>query len=309
MNRRWSVVSSVFAVCGSLALSTGCGGRTAAWEETTPAKTPAATGASSSDSLQQNKDAAEAAWLERDTEAKLREAIGLWEKVVAAEPKDAASWEKLARAVYFLADGHIRFHAGASAEEEMLGAFEKSVTAAERGLLALSEPFAAKMRDGAKIEEAAKSLDKSGVPLLYWRSSSLGKWATAKGFATLLSHKDEIKEIMQICLDKDPEYFYRGPNRYFGVFYARAPSFAGGDLVKARQSFEHSLAAHPSYLGTRTLMAEELAVKTQDRALFDAQLDAVLKADANAIAEIAPENRVEQHKAKLLKQRSSELFE
>ncbi len=309
MNSRWSVVSSVFALCGTLALSTGCGGRTAAWEETTPNKNASATPTGGADSLQASNDAAEAAWLERDNEAKLREAISLWEKVVAAEPKNAAAWEKLARAIYFLADGHIRFRAGAGAEEEMLASFEKSVTAAERGLLALSEPFAAKMRDGAKMEEAAKSLDKSGVPLLYWRSSSLGKWATAKGFATLLSHKDEIKEIMQICLDKDPEYFYRGPNRYFGVFYGRAPSFAGGDLVKSRENFDKSLAGFPNYFGTHTLMAEDLAVKAQDRKLFDEHLEFVLKGDPNVIPEIAPENRVEQRKAELLKKRASELFE
>lgn len=308
MNRRWSVVSSVFAVCGSLALSAGCGGRTAAWEETTPAKSAPGTTASA-DTLQQQKDAAEAAWAERDNEAKLREAIAAWEKVVAAEPKNTEAWGKLARAIYFLADGHIRFHAGAGSEDEMLAAFEKSVTAAERGLLALSEPFAAKMRDGAKIEEAAKSLDKTGVPLLYWRSSSLGKWATAKGFATLLSHKDEIKEIMQLCLDKDPEYFYRGPDRYFGVFYARAPSFAGGDLAKSREHFDKSLAGHPNYFGTHTLMAEDLAVKAQDRKLFDEHVEYVLKGDPNVIPEIAPENRVEQRKAELLKKRASELFE
>ncbi len=308
MKRRWSVVTSVFAVCGSLALSTGCGGgRTAAWEETTPAKPP--TTAASADSVQQHANAADAAWLERDNEPKLREAIALWEKVVAAEPKNAAAWEKLARAMYFLADGHLRFHAGASAEQEMLAAFEKSVTSAERGLLALSEPFAAKMRDGAKIEEAAKTLDKSGVPLLYWRSSSLGKWATAKGFATLLSHKDEIKDIMQLCLEKDPEYFYRGPNRYFGVFYARAPSFAGGDLAKSREHFDASLKGHPNYFGTHTLMAEDLAVKAQDRKMFDEHVEFVLTGDPNVIPEIAPENRVEQRKAGLLKKRASELFE
>lgn len=310
MNTRWLTVGPMLAICGSLALSTGCGGRTAAWEETTPAKQDAkAAPASAAETLQQTKDAAEAAWLERDSEAKLREAISLWEKVLESEPKNVEVWGKLARAVYFLADGHIRFHGSDSSEEEMLATFEKSVTAAERGLLALSEPFAAQMREGAKIEEAAKTLDKAGVPLLYWRASSLGKWASAKGFATLLSHKDEIRDIMQVCLDKDPEYFYRGPNRYFGVFYARAPSFAGGDLAKSKENFDKSLAAHPNYFGSHTLMAEDLAVKAQDRKMFDEHLEYVLKGDPNSIPEIGPENRVEQRKAELLKKRAPDLFE
>lgn len=306
-NTRWLGVGSVLGL--ALMASTGCGGRKAAWEETTPEKVTASSAQSAADSLQATKDAGEAAWLERDNEGKLREAIAAWEKVVEAEPKNTDAWVKLTRALYFLADGHIRFHPGEASEDEMLATFEKSVTAAERGLLALSEPFAAKMRDGAKIEEAAKTLDKSGVPLLYWRASSLGKWASAKGFATLLSHKDEIKDIMQVCLDKDPEYFYYGPNRYFGVFYARAPSFAGGDLAKSRENFDKSLAGNANYFGTHTLMAEDLAVKAQDRKLFDTHVEYVLKGDPNVIPEIAPENRVEQRKAELLKKRADELFE
>jgi tetratricopeptide (TPR) repeat protein len=284
-----------------------CGGREAAWE-TTPEKVNSA-GATSPDQIGGAKAAAEAAWAGRDDENKVREAIAQWEKVVQADPKDWETWGRLTRAIYFLADGHVRFHGSDSAQDNMLATFEKAVTAAERGLMALSEPFAKKMQEGAKIEEAATVLDKQAVPLLYWRASALGKWASAKGFATLLSHKEEIKAVMQICLDKDPTYFFMGPDRYFGVFYARAPSFAGGDVAKSRQHFDKSLAGHPEYFGTSVLMAEDLAVKAQDKKLFEERLDYVLKADANVNPEIAPENRIEQKKAKALLAQKDELFE
>jgi tetratricopeptide (TPR) repeat protein len=284
-----------------------CGGREAAWE-TTPEKVTS-NGSGAPDQLGQEKAAAEAAWAGRDDENKLREAITHWEKVVALDPKDWQTWGRLTRAIYFLADGHVRFHPGDQAQEDMLVTFEKAITAAERGLIALSEPFAKKMQEGAKIEEAAQVLDKDAVPLLYWRSSALGKWATAKGFATLLSHKEEIKAVMQICLDKDPAYFFMGPDRYFGVFYARAPSFAGGDVAKSREHFNKSLAGHPEYFGTSVLMAEDLAVKAQDKKLFEERLEYVLNADPNVNPEIAPENRIEQRKAKLLIAQKDELFE
>lgn len=299
---RWVLAAAV----GALSLG-ACSGREAAWE-TTPAKTTTAPSVQAG-SIEAYKQAAEAAWEKRDDESQLRQAIAQWEKVVAADPSDHETWARLTRALYFLADGHIRFHEGNKSQNEMLTTFEKAVTAAERGLMALSEPFTQKMRDGAKIEEAAKVLDASAVPLLYWRASALGKWASAKGFATLLSHKDEIKETMQVCLDKDPNYFYMGPDRYFGVYYARAPGFAGGDVKKSRVHFDKSLAAHPNYLGTSVLMAEDLAVKAQDKKLFEERLDFVLKADPNAIPEVAPENRVEQRKAKALLAKKDELFE
>lgn len=302
---RWT--TSIVAA-GALVLSTGCGGgRQAAWETTPQANSN--TAAPTGDQHAQAKAAAAAAWGERADEKKLREAIASYQRAIAIDPKDIESHEQLTRALYFLADGHIRFHADESAETDLLQAFEQSVTAAEKGLIALSEPFAQKMREGAKIEEAALTLDKAGVPLLYWRASALGKWATAKGFATLLSYKDEIKDVMQICLDKDPEYFYSGPDRYFGVFYARAPSFAGGDLAKSREHFDKSVAKQPNYFGTHVLMAEDLAVKAQDRKLFDEHIDYVLKGDPASIAELAPENKIEQKKAELLKKQADDLFE
>jgi tetratricopeptide (TPR) repeat protein len=284
------------------------GGRQAAWE-TTPQPAGAKATEQEGDQLAQAKAAAQAAWSERSDEKKLREAIASYQRAVEIAPKDIESYEQLARAFYFLADGHIRFHSDANAEADLLVAFEQAVTAAEKGLIALSEPFAQKMRDGAKIEEAALTLDKTGVPLLYWRASALGKWATAKGFATLLSYKDEIKDVMQICLDKDPNYFYSGPDRYFGVFYARAPSFAGGDLAKSREHFDKSLAKEPNYFGTHVLMAEDLAVKAQDRKLFDEHIEFVLKSDPAVIPELTPENKIEQKKAELLKKQANDLFE
>ena len=305
MSSRAQILMTGLAIA---ALAVGCGGREAAWETTTAAKTtPAAAGAA--DAGEEIRTAALSAWDQRADEAQLRAAISAWEKAVAADPSDHESWTQLSRALYFLADGHIRFHSDEAHEEQMLATYEKSVTAAEKALIAMSEPFAKRMRDGDDIQEAVEVLDAGAVPALYWRSSALGKWASAKGFATLLSHKDEIKAIMQHCLDAAPTFFYQGPDRYFGVFYARAPGFAGGDPVKSQKHFEASLKAHPDYLGTRVLMAQDLAVKIQNREMFETQLKYVLEADVNVIPEIAAENGVEQKKAKALLAQAEEFFE
>jgi len=89
--------------------------------------------------------------------------------------------------------------------------------------MALSSDFAQRMQAGTRIEEAVSILDRTAVPALYWRSANLGKWAAAQGFATLLSYKDEIRAVMTRCLELDANYFFAGPHRYFGAFYARAP--------------------------------------------------------------------------------------
>ena len=175
--------------------------------------------------------------------------------------------------------------------------------------MALSDEFTEKMKSGWRIEEAVTVLDKRAVPALYWRSSALGKWATADGFATLLSYKDEVKAIMQRCLELDQEYYFYGPDRYFGVFYGRAPAMSGGDLGKSKHHFEISLDKFPNYFATRVLMADDYAVKAQDKVLYRELLEYVIEGDPESLPEAAPENRCEQKKAKLLLEEIEERFE
>jgi hypothetical protein len=301
---RWLAVAELSAML-SAASALGCGGREAAWA----CKAKQATQHLAPQQLAEEKRLAEAAFAKRDDESELRAAISHWETVVATDPKDHETWEQLAHAYYFLADAHLRFRSGRRGTDDMLEAFERGVTAAEQGLMALSAPFAKAMKHGAKIEDAAKTLERDAVPLLYWRATSLGKWATAKGFATMMANKDDIRKTMQVCLEKYPEYFYRGPDRYFGAYYARAPAFAGGDLDESRKHFEASILAFPAYFGTHVLMAEDLAVKLRDRELFEEKLNYVLASDPELLAGAGPENRAEQRKARALLDNEGALFE
>lgn len=297
--------SSIHILVVSASLALGCGSsRQSAWD-TTPQHTQVTAA-----QRQQATTAAQtgdAAWAERGTEARLRAAIAAWEQVVAANPSDHETLTKLSHAYYFLADGYLSFDE--AHQPEMMSTFEKGTQAAEHALMALSSDFAQRMQAGTRIEEAVSILDRSAVPALYWRSANLGKWASAQGFATLLSYKDEIRAVMTRCLELDANYFYAAPHRYFGAFYARAPSFAGGDLVRSKEHFEQSLRFAPNYFATRVLYAQDYAVKAQERATFDAQLAYVLAHQPSELPDAEPENTVEQHKARDLQARAGDLFE
>jgi len=293
------------------ALALGCGSsRDAVWD-TTPEDEGAQQNQSDEARSRRETLIAEGqeGWAQRAEEAPLAACIGKWEEAAEIDPSDHEHWVRLARAYYFLADGHMRFDEARN--EEMIATFEKGIQAAERALVALSPDFAQRMRAGTRIEEAVAALDEAAVPALYWRSSNMGKWGIAKGFATILSYKDEIRAIMARCLELDANYFHTGPHRYFGAFYAKVPAFAGGDLERSREHFDTSLRGAPYYLGTRTLLAELYAVKSQNRALFEEQLNAVIEADpdANPEADVGPENRIEQRRATELLTRADELFE
>jgi len=296
--RQWIVLTSMAAVVA------GCGStREGAWETSSETVVLDESAKAQEGQL---LAAAQAAWLQRGDEAQALAAVENWEKAVALNPKNAQAWTDLSHALFFYADCYLRFDE--AQPDTYKGKHEEGTKAAEHALVAMSPAFSDKMSKGALIENAIEVLGPSAVPALYWRSSNLGRWATLESFATLLSYKDEVRAIMQFCLDNDPTYWHYGPDRYFGIFFAKAPAFSGGDMTKSLEHFEASIAAAPNYLGTHTYVAEEWAIKEADRPLFEEQLAFVLNTDPNIVPELVAENTCEQQKAKILMAEADDLF-
>jgi hypothetical protein len=250
--------------------------------------------------------AGDALWLQRGEESSLRAAIAKWDAAVKANPKDSETYYKLSRGCYLLADGYLAFDP--ARENEFMLTHERGVAYAEAGLLASSPRLAKLHEQGVKIEDAIDVLDRSAVPLLYWWDVNLGKWARLKGMTTMLQHKDRIFKVMTKVYQLDPDYFYGAPDRYFAGYFAVAPTFAGGDVNKSRTYFELSLKKGYNYLATHYLIAEYLAPKLQDKALFEREIKFVLDTPADGIPELVPEHMIEKKKAQLLLKRENELF-
>ena len=79
-------------------------------------------------------------------------------------------------------------------------------------------------------------------------------------------------------------------------------------MTKSAQHFNISIDAQPDYWGTRILMAEEWAIKEDNKALYEELVNYVLAGDPNVIPEIKPENECEQRKAQKLKDDIDEYF-
>lgn len=263
----------------------GCGAkRIAGWEQTVQQGT--------GDLMEILKEA-QAAWNNREDPRELERAITLYEQAIAIQPNQLEVLSLLARAYYFLGDGYRR-----NDPEAQLALYDKAASYGERAM-ALHPEFLKKVKEGGeKPEDAVQVLSPEYVPAVYWTASAIGKWARLKGFTTLLSQKSRVKKLMEWVTEKNPTYFYGGPYRYWGAFYALSPAFAGGDLNKSRQNFEKSLEVEPNYFGTKVLMADTYATKAQDRALYEKLLKEVLDADPRVLPDIIPEQKVEQAKAK-----------
>jgi hypothetical protein len=264
---------------------------------------------------------ADALWSQRGDRAKLQGALAKWEQAIGLKDDDWNTYAKLARGYYFYADAFLAFDAMSGgypydpdgvkdqkANDEFLNTHLRGIEHAEKGLAAVSEPFEKRVLSGIRAEDAVVVIDRTGIELVYWYASNLGKWAKAKGFSTVLKHKDRIFKMVSHVYKTAPDYFHGAADRYFGAFYAVAPAFAGGDLDKSKSHFEATMAAAPKYLGSYVLAAELYTTKAQAPESFDQFLQVVMTTPADALPEVAPENEVEKRKAQALLAKKAELF-
>jgi hypothetical protein len=275
-------------------LAAGCGAK-----RSTAYLTEAAAGGGETATLEEQ---ALAAWDAREDTAHLREALGLYEQLVEQDPTDRSSMEMLSRGYYLLAVGHL------DDEDEKLAAYDSGASWGER-ILGLSEDFRACVAGGAKDYECLEHATKIDVPGIYWAYANQGKWAVGMGFATVLKHKSKLHAFISRVAELDPEYYYGAAGRGLGAYYAKAPSFAGGDLDVAKGHFDTSLELAPDYVGTKVVMAEYWAVKSQDREAFERLLNEALAVDVTVYPDIVPIQKLEQANARKLLDQADDLFE
>ena len=291
----------LFVVGLSLSIA-GCGpGRKEAWEA--PKPTTGAAGGESPDAL---VSAGEAAWANRGDKAQLEAAISAWEKASAAKPEDWKIQAKLSRAYFFLADSHLR-EAGEGSEQQ-LKTYEKGTAAGERAMAGASPKFKEAVTGGGTVEESVKHVPAEGIEAAYWYATNLGRWSHYKGLGAKLGNKDKIKASMERVMAIDEKYFEAAPHRYFGAFYAIAPSFAGGDMDKSEKEFKKAIEMAPNYVGTRVLYAVEYAKKKKDRALFDKLIAEALATPDDVLPDLIPETKNEKSKAAAAKAAAEKNF-
>lgn len=245
---------------------------------------------------------ADALWAERVEPDKLKASLDAYAQVVAADPTHRRALQRLARGWYFYGDAHT------TDKDVAIERWGQAVTYGKQ-CLALNKDFASRVTGGEKEKDAVSSTVKDDVPCLYWTASAIGKWARAQGIAKALGNLPTVKAYIGRAEELDPTYFYYGPARYWGAYYAVLPSFAGQDLGKSAEYFDASIKGAPAYLATRGLRAENLAVKTQDLKLFLDDIQYILDFDVSAEPALTPENTLEKKRAEALLAKKGELFD
>jgi len=246
---------------------------------------------------------ADAAWENRGDAAQMLVALNKYEAALNADSTNRHAATRLTRGYYWYGDVH------ETTKEGELAKWDAAVKMGAR-CMAINAEFTQLLEKGGETEAsaAAKSMTVDDAGCLYWTASALGKWAKLTGFTTLLKHKDTVKSYIETVQKLDSDFLYHAPDRYFGAYYAIAPSFAGGDLAKSKTHFDASIAGSPGYLATKVLYAAHYATKQQDAALYERLLNEVIASDPAAIPELTPENTAEQAKAQKLLESKSDYF-
>jgi hypothetical protein len=123
-----------------------------------------------------------------------------------------------------------------------------------------------------------------GAEALYLDAVCSGIGARMQGFTPLIERRDELVAELSRAAELLPDLDGAGPDRELGALYAALPAFAGGDLEKARRHLVAALQRAPQDARNRIVLARTVAVKSQDRALFEEQLRAAEKSDDPAVA-------------------------
>lgn len=296
------VAASAFSSCLVIGISAftlleSCStSRVSGWE-----KSVVTSGLSSAD-VKAKKEKALSHWKNRGTQSELETSLKIFEEIAAGAPNDLESLNYLCRGNYFLADGHL------SDPQQKKAIWEQGTSWCERAL-ATNDAFRKKVKDeGKKIEEALDVLTVNEVPALYWGASNLGKWSRLSGISELLANKNRIRLMIERVEALQPDYFYGAVPRYWGVYYAVAPGFAGGSIPKSEENFQRSLKMSNDYFGTHVLMADALAPKKDDRAMFKKHLEFVINGKSSSLPDIVPEQDAEKRKAKKMLESMEEYF-
>jgi tetratricopeptide (TPR) repeat protein len=266
---------------------------------------------------------AEAHWAKRDALDQLNAAIALYEKAVQTGTPDLSDearrkavgdvYARLARAYFMLGNGLLPLSVdnpeADDAKAAQSAAFDQGRQYAERALGLAYPALIESVKNGAELgDELAKFNDPAAAGLMFWWVTNLGRWLSFQGGLTALSYLDDLERVGLKAYELDPTFFYYATTSFLGGFFTRLP-LPSGDAERAREGFEAAMAGAPEMLSHKVAFADLYATKIQDRALFERILGEVLAVDpATFPDDIAPENRVEQRRARRLLDRAGDLF-
>lgn len=165
-------------------------------------------------------------------------------------------------------------------------------------------------KDLETFRGALRTLSRDDVPALFWTAFGWGSYINiTRHEVSALADLGKVIAMMEFVAEKDPTYYYGGAYLFLGAIEAVTPAMLGGKPEKAKVLFEKAVAAGDGkFLMTHVFYAKTYAVQQLDQELFETLLATVEEAPVNLLPEARFPNAVARQKARVLRERISELF-
>jgi hypothetical protein len=258
--------------------------------------------------------AGDAAWAERGDRQRAEAAVTAWRRAVKLKATEARAHLMLARGLFFLAHGWLVDESGDEAKKT----FEAGYMSAERALLLMSSEFREARERDASVKDASVLVDaEEELEALLWYVTNLGAWVNLEGKRAGLANRDTLLSVHKLILERAPDLHYRAADRFYGAYYSAAPSMFGGSINKSADHFDEALSNAPNFPGNYLVMAEQFAVRTDDKLMFEQLIGRVVDAKPCGEEKVKPcitpelenEFKVAKRRAAILAKRKAELFD
>ncbi len=165
-------------------------------------------------------------------------------------------------------------------------------------------------RDLDSFKQALQGMGRSYLPALFWTAFNWGSWINLnKDSPMAIVEFPKVEAMMSRAYELDENYFYGGPNLFFGVSFGSRPAMFGGNPEKSKEHFEKGIAAYKRKMLMGLVMyAQYYAVQNQDKALFESLLNEVLAASTDVLQEQRLANELAHMRARWLLDHESTMF-
>lgn len=218
---------------------------------------------------------AEILWNEREDPGKAAEAIAAYEDLLKKRPGDYEVLLRLSRLHYWI--GQILETSNAKEALEHYGR-------------------------GREYGKKASEADPEKPGGYFFEAANLARENNLKGTFSNLFGVSTVRKLNEKAASIDPEYFYRGTDRFFCAFYTKLPGLLGGSTTKAIEFGTRAVKAFPNYAGNRFFLAEAY-VKDGKNDLAREELEAAVVLPDDEFPDVVPEQRMEKKRAEALLKR------
>jgi tetratricopeptide (TPR) repeat protein len=195
----------------------------------------------------------DALYKDRENLASARQAAGIWEARLTANPRDFESAARLSQARYWLGTNGLP-------EGERKAALEAGIAAA-RSAIAID----ARRPDGH-----------------FWLAANMGALAESFGLRQGIKYRGQIKDALLATLKIDPGFLQGSADRALGRWYYKVPGLFGGSNKRSEEHLRKSLAYNPNSVISHLFLADTLADlgrRDEARREYQAAIDAPFDPD------------------------------